>query len=176
MKINGTPSNIFDNCVDSDYKSLYPSGMRQFNMFPHTQIGFIIIAAHIHNKQNKNHYQYYTAGGQFCEDLQCQNYLEFAERWFGLLGFRDLCDYINELFTTEIKPRVPLAHLKVKTEDGGYYPFTQYGKYYFPLYQKINPNTGDYKPFNICESMTPELQDQLKEWKENVAVTPNQSF
>ena len=176
LKINGTPSNIFDNCVDSDYKSLYPSGMRQFNMFPHTQIGFIIIAAYIHNKQNKNHYQYYTAGGQFCEDLQCQNYLEFAERWLDLLGFRDLCDYVNELFTTEIKPRVPLAHLKVKTEDGGYYPFTQYGKYYFPLYQKVNPNTGGYRPFNICESMTSELQDQLKEWKENVAVTPNQSF
>ena len=175
VKIGVSYSNIFDNLSDSDFKSLYPSIMRQFNVFAHTQIGFIMIAKHIHNKQNKNHYQYYTAGGQFLEDLQTHNWLEFGCRWFGLQSFEDLVEYTRDIFTTEIKPVRPLAHKRVYTDEGYYYPFTNYGKYYFPFYQ-VKDRDGYYRPFHNVVSMSPELVTKLGEWKKDVVRKPNQSF
>ena len=175
LKIGNSLSNIFDNLFDSDYKSLYPSDMRQFNIFAHSQIGFIIIAKKIHDKQNRNHYQYYTAGGQFCEDLQTHNWLEFCTRWLGLMDFGSLVDYTREIFTTEFKPVRPLAHKKVYTEEGYYFPFTTYGKYYFPFY-KVKDNDGLWRPFTNLVTMSPELITKIGEWKQDVAVKPNQSF
>lgn len=171
ISINGTPSNIFANLFDSDFKSLYPSIMRQCNMFPHTQIGFIIIAAKIiHAKQNRTHYQYYTPSGQFCEDLQTHQWLEFAERWFGLLGFKDLCDYIIKTYTNDIKPAYEM-HTPYSI-----YPTESNGRYYFPFYTRINPRTGYYHPFEVCTEMNDDLKFRMKEWSDRVAVTPNQSF
>lgn len=177
LLIGHTPSNLFDNVFDSDYKALYPSIMRQFNVFAHTQLGFIIIANIIHNKQNKNHYEYYTPGGQFCEDLQSNNWLEFCSRWFGLLDFSSLCDYTREIFTTEVKPLRPLNHANVRTEEGYYYPFTMYSsKYRIPFYQLKNPRTGLYRPFDVRIERPEELNKDIKEWLEHVAIKPNQSF
>lgn len=175
LKIGNSLSNIFDNLFDSDYKSLYPSDMRQFNIFAHSQIGFIVIAKKIHDKQNRTHYQYYTAGGQFCEDFQTHNWLEFCTRWFGLMDFGSLVNYTREIFTTEFKPVRPLAHKKVYTEEGYYFPFTTYGKYYFPFY-KVKDNDGLWRPFTNTVAMSPELITKIGEWKQDVAVKPNQSF
>lgn len=176
LRINGNPSNIFDNVVDSDYKSLYPSEMRQFNMFPHTQIGFIEIANKIiHNKQNRTHYEFYTPGGQFIEDMQSHCWLEFGNRWFGLMDFGELCDYVREIYTTEIKPRTPIAHAKVKTDDGCYYPFTVTQPYYFPFYQNED-SRGYRRPFFTDMPITEETAKKMEEWKESVDGTPNQSF
>jgi len=173
--LNGNPTNVFENLVDSDYKSLYPSIMRQFNVFPYVQIGLIIIAGKIHDKHNRTHYEHYTAGGQFCEDLQSHQWLEFGTRWLGLPNFNQLVTYIRDLYTYEIQPRHPIARLPETMDDGCRYPFTQYQKYYFPLYEK-HTEGGYYRPFINEVEMSEELIQKLQEWKENVAVTPNQSF
>lgn len=175
LQIGTSYSNIFENLFDSDFKSLYPSNIRQFNMFVHTQIGMILIAKLIHKKQNRNHYQYYTAGGQFCEDLQSHNWLEFCNRWFGLMDFNQLVDYTREIFTTEIKPVRPLAHKKVFTDEGYWYPFTMYGEYYFPFYQVKNEQ-GLYRPFSNVTPMPESLKLEMEGWRKDVAVKPNQSF
>lgn len=175
LQIGTSYSNIFENLFDSDFKSLYPSNIRQFNMFVHTQIGMILIAKQIHKKQNRNHYQYYTSGGQFCEDLQSHNWLEFCNRWFGLMDFNQLVDYTREIFTTEIKPVRPLAHKKVFTDEGYWYPFTMYGKYHFPFYQVKNEQ-GLYRPFSNVTPMPESLKLEMEGWRKDVAIKPNQSF
>ena len=167
---------MFENLYDSDFKALYPSNMRQFNIFPHTQIGFIIIANNIHKKQNRIHYQYYTAGGQFLEDLQTHDWLDFGERWFGLMGFGDLVKYTRKLFTTELKPVFPLDLTPEKDENGFYNPFITYGQYYFPLYVRENPRSKMYCPLDVRMDIPDETITKMKEWKDNVAITPNQSF
>ena len=176
LRINGHVTNMFENLYDSDFKALYPSIMRQFNVFPHTQIGFIMMANNIHNKQNRTHYQYYTAGGQFLENLQTHNWLDFGERWFGLMGFSDLVKYTRKLFTTELKPMFPMHIEPEKDENGFYNPFITYGQYYFPLCEINNPRTGMYCPFDVSMPIPEETKQRMKEWKEYVAVTPNQSF
>lgn len=176
LRINGHPTNMFENLYDSDFKALYPSDMRQFNIFSHTQIGFIIIANAIHDKQNRTHYQYYTPGGQFLEDLQSYNWLDFCERWFGLPSFGDLVKYTQKVFTTDIRPVYPLSVKPQKDENGLYNPFINYGQYYFPLYQRVNPRTGYYCPLDVRKPIPIELDTKMKEWTDHVAITPNQSF
>ena len=109
------------------------------------------------------------------EDLQTHNWLEFGCRWFGLQSFEDLVEYTRDIFTTEIKPVRPLAHKRVYTDEGYYYPFTTYGKYYFPFYQ-VKDRDGYYRPFHNVVSMSPELVIKLGEWKKDVVSKPNQSF
>lgn len=173
--LNKNPTDIFDNLVDSDYKSLYPSIIRQFNVLAHTQIGFIILANNIHAKQNRTHYEYYTAGGQYIEDLQSHNWLEFCCRWFGLADFNELYNYTREIFTNEIRPSIPLAHNTPAMEDGYYYPFTTYQRYYFPIVSRTD-STGYRRPFIMKYEMSTDMQNKMKEWCEHVAAVPNQSF
>lgn len=164
LKINGTPSNIFDNTVDSDYKSLYPSIMREFNIFPHTQIGFIDVQQKlIHNKQNRTHYEHYTIGGQYLEDLQSHQWLEFGTRWLGLPDFSTLCESIEYAFTHELQPYYDCFNRDT------------IGKYYFPIRVRTN-SQGYYRPIAIDNTMGEKIKEDMKGWIEHVASTPNQSF
>lgn len=160
---------------DSDYKSLYPSIMRQFNVFPYVQIGLIIIAGKIHDKHNRTHYEHYTAGGQFCEDLQSHHWLEFGTRWLGLPDFKSLVNYIRDIYTYEIRPRHPIARKPEKTDDGCYYPFTVYQKYYFPFHE-VREEDQCYRPFSFDVDIPNEMVEKVQEWRQHVAVYPNQSF
>lgn len=99
VKINGVPINILLNLVDFDYKSLYPSIIREFNIAPNTQIGKIEIENEVHGKENLFDYDKYSRGGQFLEDLQCGNWLEFCTRWFHLASYgeflEDMIEYLG---------------------------------------------------------------------------------
>ena len=173
--INGFATNIFNNLVDSDFKSLYPSIIRAFNDFGHTQIGMIIIDQVIHAKENRTHYEYYTRGGQYIEDLQSHSWLEFAERWFGLLGFKDLVEFVRYIYTVEIKPSSPMCNNKITFNDNTYMPIIQQPKYYMPIVQRQNKK-GYYRPIIMEPEMSDELKNRLEEWLNHVAVEPNQSF
>lgn len=102
MKLNGEAINIADNLDDFDYKSLYPSITREFNIAPNTQIGKIEIDGAIHDKENLFKYDKYCRGGQFLQDYYSNNYIEFCERWFHLAGFSDMLDDMDELFSKKI--------------------------------------------------------------------------
>lgn len=173
--IDGFGTNIFNNLTDSDFKSLYPSILRAFNTFAMCMIGMILIDKHIHNKENRIHYEYYTRGGQFLQDLQSHQWLEFAERWFNLLGFGDLVDYVRYLYSVEITPSRPMRNYEYKTPDGLRIPIHTTGKYYMPIVQRKNQK-GYYRPFTLEPEMPRDVIDTMEEWLRNVAVKPNQSF
>lgn len=96
LKINGVPINILANLIDFDYKSLYPSIMREFNIAPNTQIGKIEIEQKVHDKENLFEYDKYCRGGQFLEDLQCGCWLEFCSRWFHLATYSEFIEDMKE--------------------------------------------------------------------------------
>lgn len=108
-RIYNNPVNLYDNCDDFDYKSLYPSIDREFNMAPNTIIGYLEMDPCINPtestfKENANE----SVGGRFLEDFHSHNWLEFCTRWFNLASFKELLDDIKEFFTLYKNPARPL--------------------------------------------------------------------
>lgn len=97
--INGRSVDLLDNLDDYDYKSLYPSEMREFNMAANTQIGMINIPDIVYDKENPFNSKDYTRGGAFIEDFHSGNILEFSHRWLGLASYSDLYKDVYKYFT-----------------------------------------------------------------------------
>lgn len=96
LRIDGSPINVYDNCVDFDFTRLYPSVIQENNMASHTQIGKIIIENPVFAGDNRFNRDRYNRGGAFIEDYQSGCYLEFCSRWFALASFEELLDDIDE--------------------------------------------------------------------------------
>lgn len=103
LKICGQVVNICNNLDDFDYKSLYPSIMREFNIAPNTQIGKILIDQQVWKGENPFKYGKYCRGGQFIEDYNSDNVIEFSKRWFHLAGYEEMLEDMKEYFA-EHKP------------------------------------------------------------------------
>ena len=102
MKINGVPISIFDNLDDFDYKSLYPSITSEFNMSKTTLIGHVNIPDKVYEFENRFRRDdvKWKREGQFMDDLQSHNWIEFFSRWFHFAGYEEMYDDIIEYFTT----------------------------------------------------------------------------
>lgn len=98
IRINGKSINVANNLDDYDYKSLYPSIMRENNIAPNTQLGRIEIDQQVHDNENPFKYGKYTRGGQFVQDFMSGNYVEFCKRWLHLGGFKEVLDDMGEYF------------------------------------------------------------------------------
>lgn len=120
VKINGYAINIVDNTDDYDYKSLYPSEMREFNIAPHTQIGKIEIDNVIYANENPFKDDKYDRGSAFAEDLQSQNYMEFCRRWLNLGSFKDVYKDVIEYYTNINTPVFALNNFNTNGQLIGY--------------------------------------------------------
>lgn len=98
-KIGNQVINVADNLNDFDFKSLYPSTARENNMAPNTQIGKIIIPEQVHRYENPFGEQYYDRGGQYIEDLTCQNIITFCQRWMNFPTFKEWIEDIYKYYT-----------------------------------------------------------------------------
>lgn len=95
-KINGVPIWVCDNLQDYDYKSLYPNTDLEFNIAPNTQIGRIEIPEKVYEYENSLMNPKYSRGGEFIENMTCDNIIEFCHRWFHLAGFMELLEDWDE--------------------------------------------------------------------------------
>lgn len=91
----------FNNGDDFDYKSLYPSLIREFNMSISTMIGRIYI--------DKPPYAGTPSlrvgnGGNYIENLMSYNIIEFAHRWLLLPDVEEMLIKMNEYFSTMRTP------------------------------------------------------------------------
>jgi len=75
--------------------------MLEFNIAPNTQIGKIEIENRIHMKENPYMDEKYNRGADFLDNLATDNYIEFANRWFGLASFQQILDDIDEFFKSD---------------------------------------------------------------------------
>ena len=101
VKIKGQPIMKFLNANDFDYKALYPSLLREFNMAPHTQVGMI--------KFDEAPYEdpaflKIEPGGTFNENLASYNFIEFAHRWMNLANVDEILEDFNEYFNNYRTP------------------------------------------------------------------------
>ena len=96
VKIQGRPIMKFENANDFDYKALYPSLLREFNMAPHTQVGMIQIPdAPFEDKP----YLKLNSGGTFNENLASYNYIEFCHRWLNMANVEEMLEDMVEYFS-----------------------------------------------------------------------------
>ena len=112
LDIGGRKLPILYNLDDYDYKSLYPSIMREFNVAPNTQIGKLYIPEQIWKDENKYHLDHFDRGGKFNEDIQSHNWIPFCHRWLHMANYKELLSDINEYYTShvsykELKPFTP---------------------------------------------------------------------
>ena len=94
MKINDRSVPICDNCVDFDYKALYPSEIDQNNMAPNTQLGKIILPEKLDSKENRFNNNYFDRTVWFIEDLMSGDALNFCQRYLHLLSYQEMYEYI----------------------------------------------------------------------------------
>ena len=112
---------IFDNLDDFDYKSLYPSLIREFNMSPNTQIGKIQMPYKIHNKEGHLPSDFrFNRSREFAEDFTSKDWLEFGSRWLHLATYEELLDDIEEYLRTQI------IFVRQYSEEGLYMPVRRY--------------------------------------------------
>lgn len=93
---HGIQYNIFRNGVDFDFSAMYPNITTQFNIIATAMIARINIPEPIQAVENPLGMDFYVREGQYIEDLDCKNYIEFCERWLKLAGFSDLLGDIRE--------------------------------------------------------------------------------
>lgn len=125
IKIDGKPVMIFNNCIDFDYSSLYPSIIRQFNIIASSQIGLVIINQQVHKKENQRKLGFWTRGGAFVRDIQSHVWLEVCHRWFGLADYTELYHEVEDFFKNIMNP---LNGLRAHTRSGAIIPFVFHKK------------------------------------------------
>lgn len=101
MKINGKPVNIMDNLDDFDFKSLYPSTEREFNIAPNTQIGKVIIPDKIYKYENPSGSNMYDRGAKYIEDLTSNDIISFCHRWLLYPSFLEWLSDLDEFLSEE---------------------------------------------------------------------------
>lgn len=119
LKLHGVPTTLYDNCVDYDYKSLYPSMMREFNIAPHTQIGKIHMDDMVVDNENMFNDEDYDRSGAFIEDLISKNFLVLLSRWFKLGTYAELYNDIVYYYSN-INKKYP--NINKITKDGHVIP------------------------------------------------------
>ena len=107
MRINGGPVMLFNLLDDYDYKSLYPSICREFNVAHNTMIGKVIINNKVFENENPYKSDTFDRGARFVEDLQSHNWIIFASRWLHLATFKELIHDIKE-YNQNIRYSTPL--------------------------------------------------------------------
>ena len=81
MEILGKMSKfLFENCIDFDLSSLYPSIILAFNISPETCEGKIDIRDNDGN----------DISSEFVDDYTSRDYVNFAQKWFGVTSIDDM--------------------------------------------------------------------------------------
>lgn len=132
------------------YKSLYPSIDIENNIASNTQIGKIVIDEKVYEYENRYCDDKYTRGGEFIENLVCDNILEFSSRWLQLASFSEMLNDIKEYYTIKFNTMYGYKYLynDCVYENGRYIisPFVLTDKDY-----KIQPfefvNNNGFNPF-----------------------------
>lgn len=101
---NGIRISKYNNANDFDYKALYPSLLKEFNMSPSTLIGMIMF-----DKKNTPYkdpdYLVLGSGGSYVENLASYNYIEFCHRWMNLANVDEIIEDIKVYFSRYRTPQ-----------------------------------------------------------------------
>ena len=156
--INGRPVSIYNNCDDFDFKSLYPSITSEFNMAPNTIIGYLNIPEPVFSYENRFRRPdiEYKRGGQFMDDIQSQNWIEFYHRWFGLPSYGEMYDNMIDYYTNKHRC------------NGKLYVHDSRGR--VPVFEKV-PEDNRVNPFiKISSERDEKIYKTLVEDKSDIII------
>lgn len=140
--IGGIPVRLFANLVDFDYKSLYPSIWRQWNMCKNGMIGQM----HLLEESacgNKFGVKDYTTDIAFAQDIHAGNWVEFGCRWFDLADFETMVEDCKQFFANHITEGASV----IDENNGLYMPFAAVRE------NRIKANEGKlFKPFRHIQA------------------------
>ena len=166
MSIYGMFINCFDNAVDFDFSSLYPSIIREFNIAPNTQIGMLMVTRNFTPEEaiRANN----TVAGAFIEDMISQVWLEIGTRWFNLADYTRLHSEVIEFFDTVMNPTYGLS---IYDKKGLISPiqFNKPGLIECPIIFHDEDPTIKYN------YVTPNY-NKWEEWRNHAISYPNQRF
>lgn len=117
IQANGHPTRIYNNGDDFDYSSLYPSLIHEFNIAPNTQVGKVFIPERVFDNENPYKNDAYDRGGNFLDDMQSKNWIQFCSRWFNVADFKTLLSDIYEYFSTVRVPFYAESYMRDNTID-----------------------------------------------------------
>ena len=169
MQIYGMLINLFDNCVDFDFASLYPSLIRQFNIAANTIIGKLNIEDKVHSKENISDMDNWTRSGAFMEDIHSQQWLEFTSRWFGLPDYTMLYHEIERFFSEIMNAYLGL---RLYERNGMIEPIT-FDKDGLVMEPIIFENDDRRE---VVDRYIPQDITKWMEWRNNAIMHPNQQF
>lgn len=154
VKLGPRSINKFNNTNDFDYKALYPSLLKEFNMSPSTLIGMI----QFDNSPYKDpEFLTLGSGGTFLENLSSYNFIEFCHRWLNMANIEEMLEDLEEYYT---KYKTPL----------------------YKIEQGINPNlpndmkkiiaynTDRTKRFYIKKQIPEHILKQVNEIRSNIPL------
>ena len=97
---------VYDNLLDSDYTSLYPSIASEDNMSRTTLIGHINIPDKVYEYENRFHRDEikWKREAQFTDELQSHCWLDFFNHWFHFGSYEEMYDDIIEYYSTVRHP------------------------------------------------------------------------
>ena len=77
---------------------MYPSIDLENNIAPNTQIGKIEIENKVYENENRYVNDKYERGGEFIENLVCDNPIVFSNRWLHLANFMEMLMDLDEYY------------------------------------------------------------------------------
>lgn len=110
IKLFGTRSMyVFDNVIDMDFTSMYPSVIIVFNISANCMIGKLIIDADVETTMNKLHNELAKddenntiddPGKEFVDNLLTGDIRSIGKKWFNLPGIEELIKEAKERFVS----------------------------------------------------------------------------
>lgn len=152
VKINSKPINKYNNTNDFDYKALYPSLLKEFNMSPSTLIGMIQIPDPPYKDPD---YLTLKSGGTFLENLASYNFIEFCHRWLNMANVEEALIDIEEYFS---KYKTPMNR------------FNSYGSLPNDKKKIIAYQTDRTKRFYIKKEIPDHIKQQIDQIRSEIPL------
>lgn len=118
MRLLGVMSGaVFEDVVDYDFTSLYPSIIKLFNIYKATMLGQLRLAEQeIGKREQRVVYEKYNRSAQVLEDLESNEAIHFCYRWMNLPSAIDVIYLFDEMY--EDYKNTKLRIRKKKEETG----------------------------------------------------------
>ena len=99
MRLLGVMSGaVFEDVVDYDFTSLYPSIIKLFNIYKATMLGQLRLAEQeIGKREQRVVYEKYNRSAQVLEDLESNEAIHFCYRWMNLPSAIDVIYLFDEM-------------------------------------------------------------------------------
>jgi DNA polymerase elongation subunit (family B) len=115
-------SSIFDNVVDFDFTSLYPSIIRLYNIYKATLLGQLVMNPDdVGDREKRVVDEKYSRnrGSKYLDDLELNEAIHFCYRWLNLPNTLAVIKHFDMIFSDQVMKKVKAKRMKDVPVDNG---------------------------------------------------------